>query len=104
MQERTEFNAEPPSSAKVAIIFLPPPGWILGATCYKAMFTGVLCVFWVLHGVLQRCYTGAVGIFDFWFLSFDLVRCVGGAVSALARRDKLRGISVFVEIGRVGSR
>jgi len=69
----------------------------LGATCYKAMFTGVLCVFWVLNRVLQRCYTGAtkagaLGIFDFWFLSFDLVRCVGGAVSALARRDKLRGI------------
>jgi hypothetical protein len=40
---------------KVAQKFSPPPaGGILGATCYKLMFTGVLWVFWVLQKVLHR--------------------------------------------------
>jgi len=39
VQERTEFNAEPPSSAKVAKIFLPPARVDFG--CY--MLQGNVC-------------------------------------------------------------
>jgi hypothetical protein len=36
-------------------MFLPPPGGVIeGATCYKALFAMVFCVYWVL----QKCYRG----------------------------------------------
>ena len=41
-------------SVQIAKKFLPPRQGILGATCYKAMFTGVSCAFWMLHGVLRK--------------------------------------------------